>query len=279
MDELGPESRALLDAAREGLSPDPAAIHRVHGRIHAAAAGAPVGTGVGIKLGIAGVVATVAIVGGFYLRHAAPAPSAAMPSIELARPVERPERAAADKATPSSDEDLITIESPSGPIRRGDSNRGSTAHGAPAPLRVAPAAPGAALSHATADDSHRTTAIPSRHAVAIGDSHHAGAAQPAASSPREAAGAPTGIELSREVALIDLAMSALRRDDAAAALRVVQEYAAEAGEGGQLRQDAAAIEIEALCKLGDSGARDKRTAFDARFPHSAQRARLEAACR
>ena len=96
---------------------------------------------------------------------------------------------------------------------------------------------------------------------------------------RAAPAARAAIELGREVELIDLAMAALRRNDAAGALRVMQEYAAEAGERGQLGQDAAAIEIEALCKLGDPAARAKRAAFDARFPHSAQRVRLAAACR
>jgi len=44
---LGPEARALLDAAREGLSPDPAAVRRVHARIHVAAGGAAAGTALG----------------------------------------------------------------------------------------------------------------------------------------------------------------------------------------------------------------------------------------
>jgi hypothetical protein len=240
MDELGPEARALLDAAREGLSPDPAAIRRVHGRIHAAASGAAVGTALGAKLGVAGLIAAIAIGAAFYLQRgpvSSPVPSpAAPPSVERARPparAEGPERAVGHAAAPTavSDEDLITIEPATAPVRRRDP-RG--------PTSVSPR------------------------------------------SPRDAApapGAPRVIELGREVALIDLAMAALRRSDAAAALRAMQEYAAEAGDAGQLRQDAAAIEIEALCKLGDPGARDKRAAFDARFPHSAQRARLEAACR
>ena len=308
MDELGPEARALLDAAREGLSPDPAAIRRVHGRIAAASVGAAAGTALGVKLGIAGVIAALAIGGAVYLRRPPAVPPASLPSLELASPVERPERAAAHEAAPPSDEDLVTIEPPGDPAPHGDPDRRGTtptATAAPAaassPAAVADAqraAAGATSSRAPADDSHRAIveatpsrataadshrppAISPRAAVAPGDSQHAvTAVPPAARSAREAAGAsPAGIELGREVALIDLAMAALRRDDAAAALRVMQEYAAEAGEGGQLRQDAAAIEIEALCKLDDPGARDKRTAFDARFPQSAQRARLEAACR
>lgn len=250
MDELGPEARALLDAAREGLSPDPAAVRRVHGRIHAAATGAAAGTALGIKLGVAGLVAALAIGGALYLRHGWSASPASPPSLALASPVERPERAAAHESAPA-DDDLITIEPT----------------GAPTSPRVAPASPAAASPRGSAaGDAHRVAVAPG----------HRGALHGAA---RPTAGSPAGIDLAREVALIDLAMAALRRDDAAAALRAVQEYAVEAGDTGQLRQDAAAIEVEALCKLGDPAARDRRAAFDARFPHSAQRARLEAACR
>lgn len=237
MDELGPEARALLDAAREGLSPDPAAIRRVHGRIHAATGAAAAGTALGIKLGLIGLIAAVAI-GGVVLHRGSTAP-AAPPSLELASPVERPERTAAREAAPPAEEDLITIEPVDEASRARDPRGRSAPAPAPAP-RVAPAA----------------------------SSRRGGGSRGSA-----------GIDLGREVALIDLAMAALRRDDAAAALRAVQEYAAEAGDTGQLGQDAAAIEVEALCKLGDPAARDRRAAFDARFPHSAQRARLEAACR
>jgi hypothetical protein len=142
---------------------------------------------------------------------------------------------------PASDEDLIVIEPVAAPVRR-------TAHGSAAPR---PAAPPSMQSG------------PPAASVA--------AASPTASAP--------GIALGREVALIDLARAALHRGDPEAALRVVQEYAAEAADRGQLAQDAAAIEVEALCKLGDPAARGRRTAFEARFPGSAQRVRLEAICR
>jgi hypothetical protein len=250
MDELGPEARALLDAAREGLSPDPAAIRRVHGRIQAAASGAVAGTALAVKLGVVGLIAAVAIGAGVMLRRS-PAP-ASPPSIELASLPEHAERSAVHEAAPPSDEALITIETPPpGATRPGDASppRAHATAGAPT------SAPGTTASGA---------ASPARGATGV----------PAARTPSR-----TPIELGREVALIDLAMAALRRDDAAGALRTMQQYVAEAGDAGQLRQDAAAIEIEALCKLGDPAARHQRAAFDARFPHSAQRARLEAACR
>ena len=254
MDELGPEARALLDAARQGLSPDPAAIRRVHGRIQAAASGAAVGTALGVKLGIVGLIAAVAFGAGVLLRRS-PAP-ASPPSIELASPPEHAERSAVHEAAPPSDEALITIETPP-----------------PGATRAVDASPQRA--HAAAGAS---TSAPGTTAPAAATSARGATGMPAARTPpRTAPG--VAIELGREVALIDLAMAALRRDDAAGALRTMQEYAAEAGDAGQLRQDAAAIEIEALCKLGDPAARRKRAAFDARFPHSAQRARLEAACR
>jgi hypothetical protein len=97
------------------------------------------------------------------------------------------------------------------------------------------------------------------------------------SAPRSAA--PAVIELGREVELVDRAMAALRRGEPDEALRVVRVYAAEAGDRGQLTQDADAIAVEALCRLRDPGAGDGLAQFAARFPRSAQRARLAALCR
>src|SRR5262249_60136369 len=94
MDELGPEARTLLDAARAGLSPDPAAVQRVHARIHAATAGAAAGTALAVKLGVVGLVAAVAIGGGVYFARG-PASPAPAPDLALAAPAEPPQRAAA----------------------------------------------------------------------------------------------------------------------------------------------------------------------------------------
>jgi hypothetical protein len=254
--ELGPEARALLDAARAGLSPDPTAVQRVHARVHAATAGAAAGTALGVKLGLLGLVAAIAIGGGAYVARgpASPTPAPA-PDLALASPVEQPQRAAAREAQ-VSDDDLITIETPL---------VGGSYSGEPRDART--------QSAPRVDSRAASTASPA------GGSARAAATAPTATSGASLEARRGGIELGREVELIDAAMAALRRGDAAGALRVMQEYAAEAGETGQLRQDAAAIEIEALCKLRDPAVRDKRAAFDARFLHSAQRARLEAACR
>jgi hypothetical protein len=95
---------------------------------------------------------------------------------------------------------------------------------------------------------------------------------------RAAAAAPTGeISLAREVQLIDQAMASLRAGQPAAALTAIATYHREAAERGQLAEEAAAIDIEASCKLHlDTG--DKLASFDQTWPSSAQRSRLTAAC-
>ena len=55
-------------------------------------------------------------------------------------------------------------------------------------------------------------------------------------------------------------------------------HAAETRGSGQLAEDAAAIEVEALCRLHDPSVSAKLDAFDARFPRSAQRSRLTTEC-
>jgi hypothetical protein len=85
-------------------------------------------------------------------------------------------------------------------------------------------------------------------------------------------------DLAREVALVDQAMAGLRRGDTTAALDAIHRYDAETAGGGQLAEDAAAIAVEALCQQGDGSASAKLDAFDRRWPHSAQRARLSTAC-
>ncbi|HEX3757285.1 MAG TPA: hypothetical protein VHW23_01205 [Kofleriaceae bacterium] len=237
---LGPEARALLDAAREGLSPDSAAVRRVHARIHiatgGAAAGAAAGAALGIKLGLIALVAAGVVVGASVYRRGPTA--VAPPALELANPAEQPQRAAVHEAAPPpptphpADDALIVLE--------------------PMPRAVRRTAPRSEL----------------------------GARPPAASPPAAISpAAGTGIALGREVELIDQAMAALRRGDPGGALHVVHDYAREAGGAGQLAEDAAAIEVEALCTLGDPAARDRRAQFEARFPRSAQQARLAAACR
>lgn len=94
-----------------------------------------------------------------------------------------------------------------------------------------------------------------------------------------AAARPKAIELAREVALVDTALTALRRGEARGALAAVRTYTLEAGTRGQLAEDAAAIEVEALCTLRDPTAPTRHAAFEARWPASAQHAKLARACR
>jgi len=97
--------------------------------------------------------------------------------------------------------------------------------------------------------------------------------------PPNARPAKRGVDLAREVELVDRAMTALRSGDATTALAAVRLHATETSSRGQLAEDAAAIEIEALCTLRDPASAHRLAVFDTRWPASAQRARLTKACR
>lgn len=213
MSELSPTTRALLDAAREGLAPDASALRRVRGKVDAAVAVG--GSAIAAKLAIV-VIATAAIVGGAVaVRHhdAAIAPALAFepsPPPAMARE-ERVHEMPPPPAPPAE------IEMP--------------------PVRARTARP-----------------------IVV------------------AAQAAIGIDLAREVELVDAAMAALRRGDPTAALASVRIHREETRNAGQLAEDAAAIEIEALCRLRDRRVAPKLEAFDARWPESAQRSRLTTNC-
>lgn len=207
-DQLGPAARALLDAAREGMTPDPAAIARVRAKVGASVATGGLAGIVSSKLAALAVVATIA--GGVVY---------------------------ATRAEPSGDPIALAL--------------------APALEREAPRVtnPGAAILD-VAPPSAVIEMPPDRVAVRR--------------APR--------IELGREVALVDTAMAALRRGDARGALAAVRTHALETAGAGQLAEDAAAIELEALCLLGDAAVPARLTAFDTRWPDSAQRVRITRAC-
>jgi hypothetical protein len=104
--------------------------------------------------------------------------------------------------------------------------------------------------------------------------------EPTAPAPRRTPPPPRAkLSLADEVALVDDAMAALRRDDAAAALAAADDHVTTFGRNGQLAEEAAAIRVEALCKLGDGRWSDALDGFDARWPRSAQRPKLSAACK
>lgn len=211
-EQLGSAARALLDAARDGLGPDAAAVSRVRAKV-GAATGAGAVTALAIKLGLVGVVAALAIGLGLSASrdHTAQTPAIDLPSArsETSPPVVRPTVAAAE----------------------------------PAPIEMAPA---------------RARPI----------------VREAEPSP-----APQSVDLAREVELLDLAMAALKSGDAATALVTVETHARETRGAGQLAEDAAAIEIEAMCRLHDPSVANKLERFDANYPRSAQRSRLTTVCR
>jgi len=249
IEPLGAEARALLDAARDGLSPDLAAVRRMRARIQV---GAGAGAAIGVKLALLAVV--VAAAGAGVALHRREAATVA-PRIELASPPEAAVQIAAREAAlpPPSDDELIVLE-PNVPARR---VRAEVSAGEP---RVQPA-------HGLRDAPAGATPGEVRSGPARG-------ARP--EPPRDSR--PSAITLAREVELLDLAMSALRRGEPSAALRAVQQHAAETAGRGQLAEDAAAIEIEALCHLHDPSTNARLEAFDARYPRSAQRSRLSNRC-
>lgn len=218
--ELSPSARALLDAAREGMSPDAAAIARVRGKVSAAAGGAAA-SALAIKLGLAGVLAAATI--GALVHRSRPDDDAAM------TPHIAPPTAPAEVAPAVRVHEIAPIVQAS----------------EPAPIEMA--------------------AAPMRRA------------EPSLTVSRDAA---EPADLAREVELIDRAMKALAGNDPARALATIKLHVAETRGRGQLAEDAAAIEIEALCRLHTSTPTitAKLEAFDARFPRSAQRSRLSTHC-
>ncbi len=243
MHELGPNARALLDAAREGLGPDADAVRRMRAKIDASIAGGAAGAAAGggggalaVKLGIVAVVAAIAA--GAFVYGRGGGEQAIEPRVEL--PLARAETATAvpsrEAAAPEAPEEEIVMA----PIVR---------------------------------------EVERKRAPIVAISPNAPSASPAtAPAPAPPAPAPRRADLAREVELVDRAMAALRRGDPAGALAAVRVHVAETAGAGQLAEDAAAIEIEALCRLHDETAAAKLAAFDVRWPASAQRSRLTTRC-
>jgi len=246
--ELGPTARSLLDAARAGLSPDAAAIRRVRAGLDATlGATATTATAATTKLGILKLsllVSAVALVGIGAAVYLSRTPDTVQPTQPTHPAAVQPRTADTGQAKPA-------------PVRTPD-----TGQAKPASARTS--------------DTGQAKPAPAR-------TPDAGQAKPAQTRPTGPARTsdPAGqkrVELAREVELVDLAMASLRAHDYEAALAAARQHARETGGKGQLAEDAAAIEIEAMCHLHQS-VFTKLEAFDARWPSSAQRSRLTNSCR
>jgi hypothetical protein len=113
----------------------------------------------------------------------------------------------------------------------------------PAPLREAPPAP-AARDPALPDDERPSASSPS---------------QPSTTAPSSSTAAPA--RLGEELALIQSAVAALHRRDAAAALAALDDYARRFSDG-ELAPEATALRIEAMFAIGHSA---EARALAARF--------------
>ncbi|MFT3697188.1 MAG: hypothetical protein QM831_28860 [Kofleriaceae bacterium] len=103
-------------------------------------------------------------------------------------------------------------------------------------------------------------------------------AQPVIVVHKEVTPTAATITLEREVALIDQAMAAQKGNDPMSALATLVTYERESAGQGQLEEDAAALVIDVKCHAHQP-VTELLAAFDARYPSSAQRARLTTACR
>ena len=228
MSELGPNMRALLDRAREGMSPDAAALHRVRLKVGASVAGTAGGMSLAAKLLIS-LVATGGLVGTVVAVRASQSPS----TIEQ---------------TPAVSLQLHPDEVAPMPIAQSAPETSPPPAAAPIvvrPVVVAPPPP-----------------------------------PPTQPPPPPPPPAPTPhATLSREVELVDSAMSQVRHGNFDSALATLRIYTDETAGRGQLAEDASAIEVEASCRLKSPTAAARFDAFDREWPLSAQRARLVEACK
>lgn len=238
-DELGSSARALLDAARPGLAPDAAAIQRMRSKIDLAVGGAAGGAAAATTGStLATKLGIVAVVAAVATGGYLLATHDRGPAPRAVVPVTAPAPAKVVVPAPS-------IE--------------------PAPVPLASEPPPPVKPTVKAKPVAKPTAAPDKPAEVV-------------LSPEDMTPKRKEVTLAREVELVDRAMAALRRGDPRAALAAVRTHGTETAGSGQLAEDAAAIEIEALCKLGDASVPTKLAAFEKRWPESAQRSRLTTRC-
>ncbi len=246
IERLGPESRALVDAARDVLAPDDVAVRRMRGRIATAvASGAAVGgLAAGAHSASAAATSTVAA-GSVAAKIAVVAVVAAGAAVGTGAVITH-------RATP----------------------RAPIVHVAPAPIVAArplqvaaPPPPPAAVVEPIVVDSPPPPAPPPRVRVRT---------QVAAVAPVPSVAPPS---LARETELLDAALDAIAHSRFADAIAAIGRYRDATAGRGQLAEDADAIEIEALCRLDDARSGAAFTAFTSRWPHAHDIARLSAVCR
>jgi hypothetical protein len=245
MNEL---SRSLISAAREGLAPDARTMARVRARVGAAVGAGAIGA-------TAAAVATAA-----KPAAAATAASAGVASAGLAIKV------TAILVTVG----VVTAGVATGVVHERRANRALQ----PPTIAVRPSVD---------QEVHRADAL----AIAVARTEPPPTVEqprrPVTKSPTVApvtvtpAPEPTLPPLSRESELVGRADRALRNGELHDALVLIATFDRETRGHGQMAEDAAAISIEAHCRLHDD-VTESLNAFDHKWPSSAQREKLQTAC-
>jgi hypothetical protein len=284
MSELGPVARALVDAARDGMAPDADAVARVRARVAAVMAVGAVGTAGAIASSsanasaVAATTATTATVGGAtgaataiaatgsvvgakvvaVVLAAAIAASAGTAAIVVR--ARTASSAAASSAAASSAARSIAAASGAAPL----ATEALAASPPPAPPTPPPPPARVPPAHVAQTPRHASASI---------------AIAPRVTAPVSITAAPPArMTLAREVELVEGASTALlagRTDDA---LALLATYERETAGKGQLAEEAAATELDALCTTHDPRAAARWSAFVQRWPSSAERTRLAAIC-
>ncbi len=250
-------SRSLLAAAREGLEPDAAAAARVRAKVAAAIAGAGA-TGATGAAAVIPAPAKAARTSALLKVGAALVTAGVVATLlVIAIPHRTPEPPRLSVPAADLEHDELRTE-----IRVAASSDASGASDADAP-EIAPAA----------RPPIRRAPLP----APAEPEPAARATEPATPAPTDATPLVEPATLSREVELIDLAMVSLRKNAPRAAIEAIRVFDRETFGHGQMAEDAAAIAIEAHCRLHED-VTDALADFDRTWPSSAQRERIQTSC-
>jgi hypothetical protein len=243
IDQLGPESRALVDAARDGLGPDDVAVRRMRGRIATTVAGGAAIGGLAAGAHSASAAATSTVAAGSI------AAKLAVVAVVAAGAVAGTHAVITHRAT-----------APKAPVA-------VVAHVATVAPQVAVAPPPVAVVEPIVIDTPPPPPAPPRAHVRT---------QVAAVATVPSIAPPS---LARETELLDAALAAVTHDRFADAIAAIGRYRDVTAGHGQLAEDADAIEVEALCRLDDARSGAAFVAFTSHWPHAHEVARLTAVCR